>query len=87
MGRIGDIDCVVYFDGICRALTLCEFLMKYKPYEVVYEWQWYSIGNGVAYLLKQADEEVSDEREDKKKHYIGLYKYDDEWVRYGAIQL
>ena len=27
------------------------------------------------------------ESKDKKKHYIGLYKYNDEWVRYGAIQL
>ena len=59
VGRIGDIDCVVYFDEICRALTVCEFLMEYRPYEVVYEWQWYSIRNGVAYLLERADEEVS----------------------------
>ena len=62
VGRIGDIDCVVYFDGICRALTVCEFLMKYNPYEhrPVYEYKWIQVRDGNAYETKNYYADVSE---------------------------
>ena len=40
IGKMGNIDCIMYSDGVFHALTMCDFLEQYKPYEVVYEYKY-----------------------------------------------
>ena len=49
MEKIGNIDCIMYSDGVFHALTKCDFLEQYKPYEPepVFEWQWAYITNSL----------------------------------------
>ena len=48
-GNTSRVECVWFWDkeGNIHVLTERDFLKQYKPYEVVYEWQWAYITNSL----------------------------------------
>ena len=50
IGKMGNIDCIMYSDGVFHALTMCDFLEQYKPYEPVYEYK-YAYDTGVSVCI------------------------------------
>ena len=89
IGKMGNIDCIMYSDGVFHALTMCDFLEQYKPYEPVYEYQYaIKIGTGIGNILK-IDNVIY--YSDEYKHSIsGAYYTDNEkkpehWISYQRL--